>query len=476
MKKGDIQVLLGRCQGVYRDRCVPLFQSVMFYAKEEFLSYFGRKAPSDVFVVARRPIFLGVFFIWFFFGMFLLWATTAEIESAAVARGTIVVETKRKAVQHLEGGIIKEILVKDGDVVEPGQPLIILDETAAGSMYSQLEQQLVALELKRMRVDAELHFKDTFPVPDSLSRSDLMHSDMQVLMNREFEVLASHLQAYRDKVNILQVRVDQLTEEREGYLAQSKAFQKQIALLEEEKEAKAELLDGGFATRSMMRKLEQEIAEREGDYGEYRAKAARITQRIAETNLEISKFQHEHAAAHNEELDVIDVEIANLREQLAASQDVVDRHVIKSPQSGVVTSLNYHTPGGVVGPGAVLMEIVPRHDQLVIDARVQPNDIDVVRVGLPAKVRLLAFKAKTTPLLDGEVIHISPDQLVDRATNAPYFLTHVQLSRDGFLLDSGIKLYPGMQVEVLIVTGSRTFLDYVLQPLRDTMRRAFREE
>lgn len=453
-----------------------MLEKYWFYIKEEFLSYFGRHAPGDAFLVARKPIFFGVFFIWFFFGMFALWASTVSIESAAIARGTIVVESNRKAIQHLEGGIIKEILVKEGDEVKQGQPLIVLDETAANSNVKQLNQRLLALELTKAKLQAEAEGKNTIAVNDTIRKLAGDNDALNTLLAQTNNELVVHLQAFEDEVNILEKRITQLQNERKGSVAQANATSKQIKLLKEEKAAKDELAKQGYISQSDIRRIEQRIAGLEGDYGEYTAKAASAMQRIDETKLEIRKAKSNHLEERSNELNDAEVEIANLKEKTIASQDVLDRHIIKAPQRGVVTNLKYHTIGGVVAPGAVLMEIVPEKDKLVIDAKVQPNDIDIVHANLPARVKLLAFKTKTTPILKGEVVNVSPDQLIDDKTGAPYFLAKVEIEDTEELKENHLKLYPGMQAEVLIVTGSRTFFEYILQPLKDSMRRAFREQ
>lgn len=453
-----------------------LFAKIFFYMKEEFLSYFGRRAPNDVFIVARGPIFFGVFFIWFFFGMFSLWGLTGKIESAAVAKGTIVVESNRKAIQHLEGGIVKKILVKDGDRVEKGQPLVILDETSAISELKQIKQKLRALQLLKLRIQTELDGKEKISLTPEIKNIFAGEKNLQRLINHENLQLESHIDAFKNEVEILERRIKQRESEKKGFQLQANAALKQIDILKEERDIKEKLFKKGYASKSSVRRIEKKIAELEGDFGEYNAKVAKVEQHIFETKLEIEKLKNEHMEAHNQKLDELNVEVSNLNEELVASKDIVDRHIIKSPQDGVITNVKYHTTGGVIAPGATIMEVVPQNDHLIIDAKIKPNDIDVVNAGLPARVKLSAFKVKKVPILHGKVKYVSPDQLTEPTTNAPYFLAEVEIDNDQLAKESDISLYPGMQAEVLIVTGSRTFFEYLIQPIQDTMRRAFREE
>lgn len=453
-----------------------IISKLLLYMKEEFLSYFGRRAPSDVFVVARGPIFFGVFFIWFFFGMFALWATTAKIESAAVARGTIVVESKRKAVQHLEGGIVKEILVKDGDIVKKGQPLILLDETASASSLEQIKQTLRSLLLERAKIEAESN--NSYELVIIFEMKELADEDCncEQLILDATEELKSHIKSLENDVKIFEKRIEQTQNEKDGFAVQAKSITKQITILKDELKTKDELFQKGYGTKSDVRKLEQKIAELEGDYGEYQAKIAKAEQNIDETKLEIEKLKTEHRNEHNDKLEEVNVKIANLKAKMLAAKDIVDRNVIRSPQDGTVTNIKQHTQGGVIASGDVIMEIVPKNDRLIIDAKIRPNDIDVVKVGLPTRVKLLAFKSKKAPILDGVVKYVSPDHLVDPVTNVPYFLAKIEISDSSVIKENKLSLYPGMQAEAFIVTGSRTFSEYLIQPIKDTMHRAFREE
>lgn len=455
---------------------LSFIKKIFFYLKEEFLSYFGKKAPNEVFSVARGPIFFGVFFIWFFIGMFILWATTAKIESAAIARGTIVVESNRKIIQHLEGGIIKEILVKEGDKVIKGQPLIKLDKTASSSNLEQIKQNLIALELERIRIAADLSGKHTITLTETIEKIVKNKTKRQELLKHTRELFASHLQAFQKEVDILEKRAQQIKDEKEGFIVQAKSALKQIEIIKDELKIKTELFQKGYGTKSDVRSLEQKIAQLEGDYGQYQAKIAKANQNIDEAVLAIEKLKHDHWNEHSIELDKINVKISNLKERLIASKDIVDRNIIKSPQGGIVTNIRQHTIGGVVAPGAMIMEIVPKDDRLIIDANIHLNDIDIVHIGLPARVRLLAFKAKKTPILTGVVTYVSPDQLMDPITHAPYFLAKIEIKDTSLIKENNMTLYPGMQTEVLIVTGARTFFEYIIQPISDTMHKAFREE
>ncbi len=432
-------------------------------------------SENEAVETARGPIIVGLWIAIFVFVFLGGWAAFAPLDSAAIAPGSVVLDDNKKTIQHLEGGIISEILVKEGDSAEAGQPLIRLSGTTARARQEILGNQLRTAQATSARLIAERDGLEelTFS-PELLELQD--RPEVQEIMDGQKRLFESRSKAMKGQTDVLQQRIAQLRDEIEGLVAQEKAASAQIKLIKEEIETVQALVDKGQGLKPRLLSLQRKAAELEGNRGEFVALIARAEQAIAENNLQIINTENEHQSEVIALLRETQDTIADLQERVRASEDILERITVTAPQSGVITGLKFHTVGGVVGPGEPIMDIVPLDDRLVVEAQVDPRDIDVVHQGLKARVRLSAFKARFVPPIDGTVKHISADKFIDQAVGKAFYLARVEVDEEQLGALDNVDLYPGMPAEVLIVTGERTFLNYLVSPITDSFNRAFREQ
>ena len=399
------------------------------------------------------------------------WAAFAPLESAAIAQGVVSVTTKRKTVQHLEGGIVADIPVKEGDAVAAGQILLVLDDTQARTLFTLTESQYHSMAALRERLVAERDGLANIPWPEWL-REAVSGEDILVAQERIFVAGAQLLE---NQTAIYNQQIAQMREEIAGLEQEIKARNQQLGLLDEELKGLSALVEQGYEGKTRLLALERRKAEISGALARNRARIARVEQAVGETRLKIAELGNARMNRVVVELRDTEALIADLRERLAAARHVLMRTHVAAPVSGTVMELRVVTHGGVVGPGEPLMDIVPTGDELVIEARIDPNDIDVVHPGLPAQVRLSAFSRLTTPILTATVLQVSADSLIDERTGTPYYEARVELDPDQPDLRD-LKLQPGMPADVIIVTGKRTPLEYLLKPIVTSFGRALREE
>jgi HlyD family type I secretion membrane fusion protein len=410
-----------------------------------------------------------------FFGGFGVWAALAPLQSAAIAAGRVTVASHRKTVEHLEGGIIAELLVKEGDAVAAGQLLIRLDATRAEATLHRLHARYDALVATEARLMAERDWRDFVAFPESLLNRGQIPEVLEILSGQQ-SIFEARRRALRGRVDILNQRVAQLYDEINALQAQVEAEDKQLKLIRQETDTVEKLVRGGLAEMPRLLALQRAWADIEGRRGEKRALIARAEQRIGETQLQILDLENNFQSEVVSELRTIQAEAVDIAGQIKSAEDIVNRTRILAPLAGVVVNLRVHTTGGVLNPGEPLLDIVPRDDTLLIEARIDPLDIDVVRVGLPATVRLTAFRARHILPLSASVTHVSADSFTDERTGAPYYVARVTIDAAEQQKVKDLELYPGMPAEVMITTGERTALDYALRPVFDSFGRAFRED
>ncbi|MCE3232978.1 MAG: HlyD family secretion protein [Rickettsiaceae bacterium] len=385
--------------------------------------------------------------VFLFFG---LWAGFAPLDSAAIANGSVVLSASRKTVQHLEGGIIQEILVKEGDNVTKGQPLIHLNATSANSQQELLLGQFRLAKASEIRLLAE--------------RDE----------GKPFETRQA---AVSGQINILQERIMQYNEQIKGLEDQTKEVRKQKQLIDNEVKSVSGLVEKGLEQKPRLLALQRRQSELDGETAKHASEIATIKGSISEAQLQIINVQNEYLKSVMTELKEVQQQISDLQEKIQASGDILKRTVITAPQAGKVTGLKYHTLGGVITPGAPIMDIVPQDDRLIIEAQVRPQDIDIVHEGLPAKVMLTAYKSRFVPRLEGKVTQVSADRFINDKTGEAYFLARIEIN-DGTIakLTKNIVLYPGMPAEAFITTGESTLLQYMASPIIDSLRKSFKEE
>jgi HlyD family type I secretion membrane fusion protein len=425
--------------------------------------------------IARGPILFGIWLTVVVFGFIGLWATLAPLASAAVAPGKVILSGNKKTIQHLEGGVVEEILVREGDAVKAGQPLIRLNETAARARQDLYEKQYITAKAAEARLIAERDGKENIIWPPVVAKALETSTEMREIVDSQMSLFTSRRASIQGQLDVLDQKVAQSRDEIEGLNAQIASASEQIRLLQDEISGVAKLVAQGNAQKPRLLALQRAQAELRGNRGDYQARISRAEQAIGEAEIQkinvTNEFQNKIAAEMKDTVS----QIADLEERKKASEDILQRIIITAPMSGIVTGLQAHTIGGVIKPGDRIMDIVPT-DQLLIEAMVSPQDIDVVHPGLEARVRLTAYKSRQVPPLHGKVTQVSADRFENPQTGQAFYLARIALDEDELKAQHDVTLTPGMPADALIVTGSRTLVGYLMAPISDSFRKAFREE
>lgn len=408
------------------------------------------------------------------FGVFGTWAYTAPLGAGVIASGTVSVESNRKVIQHLEGGIVTEILVDDGDVVEAGDVLIRLDETQARSNYAMLNMRLTVLRATEARLIAESTSADEIQFPEELGDTGSPIVEAAIKLQR---TLFDDRQQTRDgQIAILESRKEQLEAGIVGLEQQLEAIGARIDSMDEEIERLTRGQEGGVVSANQLAQTNRVRLELEGEYGQITAEIAKLKQTIAETDLEIMQTKQEYVERASTELRDIRNELNEVRERTTVAKHVLDRTVITAPVGGMVQGVQVHTLNGVIRPAEPLMNIIPLDDDLVVSARVRPVDIDNVSVGQRAEVRFPAFSSRTTPLIMGTVEVVSQDVYdPEEQGQEPYYLARIRVAEADVPGNVRGRLLPGMPADVIILTGERTLVQYLLKPLSDSFQKGMRE-
>ena len=404
------------------------------------------------------------------------WSTFAPLESAAIAVGVVEAESSRKTVQHLEGGIIREILVADGDVVRAGQTLVRLDGTRADVELQSLRGQLWDAEAREGRLQSEQHGDKRVLFSTELQKAATGDPSAAAVMMSQQSIFETRRQVHQSQLAVIREKKLQIEKEIEGLKVQETAAGKRADIVRQEVATVEFLVNKGLERRPRLLNLEREMADIDGRRGETAAQISRAEQVINESETALLKVENDRQNEIAQSLREAQNQIFQLRERVQAADDQLSRTEVKAPEDGVVTDLRIHTPGGVIGAGAPLMDLVPRQDRLIVTARVRPEDIDVVHLGLSADVHLLPYNQRRVPRLKGEVIHVSADRLVDKRTDQPYYAAKIRVENQRLAELHGIRIIPGMPAQVFIKTGRSTVALYALRPLLDSFTNAFRED
>ncbi len=431
--------------------------------------------PATPLARCRRLVFAGGALVGVFVLGFGVWAALAPLESAVVAPGTVVSDSHRKTVQHLEGGIIKDILVQDGDEVKAGQTLIRLDDTKARTTYATDQGELWDARAAEARLIAERDEADTIAFPDDLLAHQGEPAVAQAIAGQR-KIFDSLKLLETSKVDAIHERINQSRAEITGLQAETAADERRGALLNEEIASVSALVEQGLERKPRLLELRRQLADTQGKQGDMLAQIARAKETIAEAEVNILSLKNDDQKRAADELRDTQRKLHELDESTQAAAAVLARTEVKAPEDGTVTDLRVHTPGGVVNPGEAMLDLVPKADRLVIEAEVRPVDIDRLREGLAAEVRLLPYRTRRTPPLDASVTYVSADQLVDKNTHNTYFAVKLAIDPQQLKDRTDVSLIPGMPAEAMIRTGKSTVALYALSPLFDSFHRAFREK
>ncbi|MFT5578414.1 MAG: epimerase transport system membrane fusion protein [Paraglaciecola psychrophila] len=427
-------------------------------------------ASSDVnFTMPRR---VGMTIIALVFGVFGIWSLVAPLEGAALAPGIVTVKSYKKTVQHLEGGIVKEILVRDGDQVVAGEVVAVMDSTQARAQLDIALASLFAESAKEVRLLAERDGRDTLELKLPLAQDPRMRAEMksqQLFFN-------ARKNARRDEISVFNQRIEQYQANVEGLEALKISKETLVASYGEEIADYRELLKDGYADKMRLRELERNQSRLEGEVAERISAIAGTRIQIGETRLQILQLEKDSQSLIIDELGQVQTQLNDLKERVRALRDTLARTEVRSPVDGIVMGLQVHTQGGVIGPGTPILDVVPQGGDLIVEAEVSPADIDRIFLGQISDIRFSSFSSSTTPVITGKVITLSADRLTNQQTGMPYFLAQVEVTPEGMENLAELELLPGMPAEVLINTGARTLFQYLTQPITNAFARSLIEE
>ena len=415
----------------------------------------------------------GVIIFILLFGLGGVWAASAPINGAAIASGTVMVRSYSKTVQHLEGGIINNIFVENGARIEEGDPILDIDNTQPLAQLEIVSSRHVALKALETRLIFERDGESEINYDlDFLSQSDRAREEAKA----QIEIFRARKSSREGAIEVLEQRIDQLDSQKQGLLGlkESKGLLS-ISYREELKDV-LELLGQGFSDKNRLRELERNVAQLDGEVAELEANIASTDVQVGESQLQILQLEKDF---HNEvvtQLATVQTELNDVVEQITALEDIVSRTIVRAPASGLVNGLQVHTIGGVITPGMRIVDVVPDNEDLIIEAQVDPIDIDRVSIGQEATIRFSTFGSGTVPTMFGEVIHLSAESLVSERTGIPYYLARVEVTLESLQELSDLTLMPGMPAEVFIATGSRTLLQYLFKPFSNAIARGLRED
>jgi HlyD family secretion protein len=434
------------------------------------------KSPTSPRESISRHIFAGVVLV----GVLAIglggWASTAEISGALIAQGSVVVDSNVKKVQHPTGGVVGEVRAHDGDRVKAGDILVRLDETVTRANLSIVTKGLNELYARKARLAAERDGADTLAVPHELA-GNVNDRDFNEALASERKLFELRRTARLGQKEQLQQRVKQLQEQITGLTAQQDAKSKEMSLIDQELQGVRDLWAKNLVQLNRLTSLEREEARLQGERGSLIAAAAEAKGKIAEIQLQILQVDQEFTSDVANELRETDSKIGEYVERKVTAEDQLRRTDIRAPQDGVVFQSTANTVGGVVTAGDPIMLVVPETDTLLVEAKVEPRDIDQVKLGQPVVLRFSAFNMRTTPELNGTVSRIAADTNSDQRTGQSYYLVRISMTaQEVERLGAGVKLTPGMPVEAFIQTGERTMISYLVKPLHDQLMRSFREK
>ncbi len=403
------------------------------------------------------------------------WASTTQIAGALIAQGSVVVDSNVKKVQHPTGGVVGKLNVQDGDRVKAGDILVQLDDTITRANLAIVTKGLDELAARKSRLEAERDGLESVAFPaELLARSN--EASVAVALANERKLFELRRSARLGQKAQLKQRITQLQDEVSGLTAQQDAKAREIALIGKELEGVRELWKNNLVQITRLTALERDGARLEGERGQLTASVAQTKGKITETELQIIQIDQDLSSEVAKDMREVDAKFGEFVERKVAAEDQLRRIDLRAPQDGIVLESKVHTVGGVIPAGDAIMLIVPESDNLLVEAKVNPHDIDQVQIGQSAVLRFTAFNLRTTPEINGKVTRVSPDTTTDQRTGQTYYTTRIAMTKNEIAKLGDVKLIPGMPVEAFVQTGERTVLSYLIKPLQDQFMRAFREK
>lgn len=437
-----------------------------------------KRVPRSTF----KPTAVGLAILLLGGSAFAAWAVMAPLDGAIVTSGSFVATGQNKRIQHLEGGIISDVLISEGAAVERGQALVRMDDTASRTKLRRLMIRRYRLEAVKARLEAQIQDQSMFEMPPLLVAVKEDPHVKEIIDSQVIELtvkrqkIAAQIEVFRKEISGLQVSIT-------GFEAQAKATQSRLSLFGEELEGKQGLLDRQLARRTEVLSLKRAEAGLAGELGELLARTADAREKVARAEQQITEVRTTAVDASVTELRQIEGELDDIEEQIEAAKDVLDRTTIRAPVNGIVVRLHSNTIGGVVGSGDSILDIVPLDDELIIEAKVRPSEINQIEEGQEALVRLTALNQRVTPSIAGRVTYVSADKVQQSeasqagAGGEDFYVMRVSLDKkDQLAKVPSFKPLPGMPAEIFVKTGERSFLQYLMRPVSDSFSRAFREQ
>ncbi|WP_299200229.1 HlyD family type I secretion periplasmic adaptor subunit [uncultured Amphritea sp.] len=420
----------------------------------------------------NRWIRLGVFFLVFGFSLFIAWLALAPIQSAAIAPGSIEVEGSRKKIQHLEGGIVDNIYIDEGSLVNKGQLLVQLKNTKYEANYQQLYSQYANALAKYNRLQAEVNSYSNVNFSSELNSKN--ETSVQAMQN-QYRLFLSRKESLLGRIDVAKKKEYQAQKNLESYLSRVKSDRQSLKVVEEQLNMVSSLLKKGYVSKSRQLELQAQQISILKKLGDFDSETARAELQISEAAQQVANIKLDFLKDASQELESLDIKILQLKAALQDAKDMLERTSIYSPIEGTVVNLSLHTKGGVINPGEVLMEIVPQKATLIVEALVSTSDIDVVTQGLEAEIRLTSYNYRRVLPIHGKVVNVSADRIDDKTTRTSAYSIRVELDQESISKNKNIKLYPGMPAEVMILLGERTTLEYLLNPIFASFNKSFRE-
>ena len=416
---------------------------------------------------------LGLTIVVVVFGIFGIWAAVAPLSDAVHGSGTVTVQNYRKTVQHLEGGIVKELYARDGDLVKKGDPLIVLDESQLSAEYESTRNQLIVARYKEARLRAE---RDGLQAIPAVTMEGTDSDRAKEALAGEQQVFRARRDSLQGEISVNRERIEQMKEQIVGLNDMIRTKRGLQTSYNGEIKQLRELLAEGFVDNQRLLEQERKLDLLKTEVADHESTITRTKLQIGETELQIVQLKKQFDADVANELSDVQAQVFDLQEKEAALRDRLSRIVIRAPESGMVLDMKVHTIGGVVSAATPLLDIVPAASELVVEAKVATRDIDRLELGKTADIRFSAFNQATTPVIQGTLTRISADSLVEERTGDPYYLVRVQVTEDGMKKLGNRKLQPGMPADVLINAGERTLLQYLLKPARNMFAQSLIEE
>jgi epimerase transport system membrane fusion protein len=430
------------------------------------------ETPQNIQVDFTAPRRFGIVLIVLVFGVFGIWSAVAPLDSAALAPGVVTVKSYKKTIQHLEGGIVEAINVRDGDQVLAGDVLVVMDDTQARAQLEIARAQVFANSAIEARLLAERDNLDTMAKASEFNQDPRMQAELQ----SQLQFFNARKNARQGEISVFNQRIEQLQANVSGLQALKTSKENLVTSYGEEIEDYRDLLKEGYADKIRLRELERNNSRLQGEIAEHFSAIAGTRIQVGEAKLQILQLEKEFYSSVVDELGQIQTKLNDVKERERALNDTVERTQIRSPVDGMVMGSQVHTVGAVISPGLPILDVVPQGGDMIVEAQVSPIDIDRVSTGQEAKIRFSAFSSATTPVIIGKVVTLSADRLLNEQNGMPYFLARVEVTPQGMVDLTGLSLVPGMPAEVLINTGERTLFQYLTQPISNAFARSLIEE